>query len=531
MKLILRQIALPPDVPRQYAIEAAIKKLSSCGIKVKKANICRISVDSRKKNDIKIVYSVISDCDLADEKSIKRSGAEIFEEPGLHITYGNKERKGKIAVIGFGPAGIFASLMLAENGYDAVVYERGKDVISRAADVEVFLKNGKLNTESNIQFGAGGAGTFSDGKLITRINDNACSYVLKRLNEFGAPDDILTSARPHVGTDILRVMISNITERLISCGVDIRFSTLVNDIKQYGDGVILTSVYGDEYYDAVVLATGHSARDTYKMLYNNGIYMEKKPFSVGCRIEHLQEDIDFSMYGEGYRKYAEYLPHAEYNLSYRMKYNGAEHGVYSFCMCPGGKVICASTEKDGIVTNGMSYHKRDGKNANSALAVSVLPQDLQNDLFSGVEFQRGIERAAYKASNSFYAPVQTVGSFLFDKKNVLGEVKPTYEPGVVMYDLSKVFVESVLEMLRAGLCDFEKKIKGFTSSSAVLTAPETRTSSPLRILRNSERYSDSIKNLYPCGEGAGYAGGITSAAADGINTALKIMSVFKPDKL
>ena len=326
-------------------------------------------------------------------------------------------------------------------------------------------------------------------------------------------------------------MIANITDRLNSYGVDIRFSTLVKDIKQHGDGVILTSVYGDEYYDAAVLATGHSARDTYKMLYNNGIYMEKKPFSVGCRIEHLQEDIDFAMYGEGYRKYAGYLPHAEYNLSYRTRYNGAEHGVYSFCMCPGGKVICASTEKDGIVTNGMSCHKRDGINANSAIAVSVLPQDLPSDLFFGVEFQRSIERAAFRVSNSFAAPVQTVGSFLFDKKNVLGKVIPTYEPGIVMCDLSRVFVEPVWEMLRAGLYEFNKKIKGFAQSSAVLTAPETRTSSPLRVVRNVKRYSDSIKNLYPCGEGAGYAGGITSAAADGINTALQIMSEFKPDKI
>ena len=531
MKLILRQIALAPDVPRQYAIETAKNKLRSSGIKAADARICRISVDSRKKSSIKIVYSVIADCEETDFDRIKKTGAELYNETELKITYGKTERKGKIAVIGFGPAGMFASLLLAENGYNTVVYERGKDVISRAGDIDSFLKSGELDTESNIQFGAGGAGTFSDGKLITRINDSACSYVLKRLNEFGAPDDILTSARPHIGTDILRVMIANITDRIISYGAEIRFSTLVNDIKHYGDGVMLSTAYGKEYYDAVVLATGHSSRDTYKMLYNNGIYMEKKPFSVGCRIEHLQEDIDFSMYGEGYRKFAEYLPHAEYNLSYRYKYNGAEHGVYSFCMCPGGKVICASTEKDGIVTNGMSYHKRDGKNANSALAVSVLPQDLPDDLFSGVEFQRGIERAAYNASNSFYAPSQTVGSFLKGEKNITDKVIPTYEPGTVMYDLNKIYDSSVTEMLKRGLYEFEKKIKGFTDGSAVLTAPETRTSSPLRVIRNRERFSDSIPSLYPCGEGAGYAGGITSAAVDGINTALKIISIYKPDKI
>lgn len=530
MKLILRQIALPPDVPAGYSVEAALKKLKSAGINAKKAEISRVSVDSRKKNDIKLVYSVTVECDDADGKAITKSGAEIFREEKIEIRYGDAPRKGRIAVIGFGPAGMFCSLLLAENGYDTVVFERGRDVEQRTADVKKFLSSGILDTSSNIQFGAGGAGTFSDGKLITRINDPACAYVLRRLVEFGAPDDILTNARPHIGTDILREMISAFTDKLSSYGADIRFSTLVTDIKQYGNGVVLRSAYGDEYFDAAVLASGHSARDTYKMLYDDGVMMEKKPFSVGCRIEHLQEDIDFAMYGEGYRKYAEYLPHAEYNLSYRRMYNGAERGVYSFCMCPGGKVICSSTETDGIVTNGMSYHKRDGRNANSALAVSVLPQDLPYDMFSGVEFQRNIERSAFRASNSFYAPVETVGSFLYGQKNVLSKIRPTYEPGTVTYDLCRIFAEPVTDMLKSGLYEFEKKIKGFSCASAVLTAPETRTSAPLRILRNSERYSDSIKNLYPCGEGAGYAGGITSAAADGINTALKIMSRFKPDK-
>ena len=292
----------------------------------------------------------------------------------------------------------------------------------------------------------------------------------------------------------------------------------------------LKSAYGEEYYDAAVLATGHSARDTFQMLYDNGVMMEKKPFSVGCRIEHLQEDIDYAMYGEGYNKYRDYLPHAEYNLSYRRKQGYDYYGVYSFCMCPGGEVICASTEKDGIVTNGMSYSKRDGKNANSAIALSILPKDLPNDVLSGVEFQRRLERAAYRVSNGFNAPAETVGSFLRDEKNVLGKVIPSYKPGVVLCSLSMVFNEWIYDFIKEGLYEFNKQIKGFTQSSAVLTAPETRTSSPVRILRNSEYHSESISSLYPCGEGAGYAGGITSAAVDGINTACKIMSRFKPDK-
>ena len=530
MKLIIRQIALPPDVPKEYAKQEAIKRLKAAGISANNANICRLSVDSRKKNDIKFVYSVTAECEFASEDAIKKAGAEILVEQSLKITKGDGERHGKIAVIGFGPAGIFASLMFAENGYNTVVFEHGKDVYSRAEDVKRFLSSGKLDTESNIQFGAGGAGTFSDGKLITRINDPACGYVLKRFVDFGAPADILYSARPHIGTDILQTVISNVTDHLIKQGAEIRFSTAVRDIKQSGNGVTLKTDNGYEYYDAAVLATGHSARDTFKMLYDNGVIMEKKPFSVGCRIEHLQEDIDYAMYGEGYRKYADYLPHAEYNLSYRRKQGYDYYGVYSFCMCPGGEVICASTERDGIVTNGMSYSKRDGKNANSAIALSILPKDLPNDVLSGVEFQRRLERAAYRVSNGFHAPAETVGSFLRNEKNVLGKVIPTYKPGVVLCSLSLVFNEWIYDFIKEGLYEFNKQIKGFTQSSAVLTAPETRTSSPVRILRNSEYHSESISSLYPCGEGAGYAGGITSAAVDGINTALKIISKYKPDR-
>lgn len=531
MKLILRQISNKPDVPRGYALDTARKKLTSAGIKVNGAKICRISYDSRKKNDIRVVYSVLLDCDNADNTKIKKAGAEIFIEPEMQITFGNTVRNGKIAVIGFGPAGIFASLLLSENGYDTVIYERGSDVKKRADDIKEFLKSGVLDPESNIQFGAGGAGTFSDGKLITRINDNACNYVLKRLNEFGATEDILYSARPHIGTDLLQTVIDNITTHLKTLGADIRFNTKVCDIKEKSDGVIITTDTGEEFYDAVVLAAGHSARDVYKMLYTKNIALEKKPFSVGCRVEHLREDIDVSMYGPDYYKYAEYLPHAEYNLSHRTTDNGVSRGVYSFCMCPGGKVICSSSEVGGIVTNGMSYHKRDGVNSNSAIAVSVLPEDLPSDVLSGMEFQKCIEQKAFEYSKSYKAPCQTVGSFLKNVKNEFSTVFPTYEPGTVKADLNDILPDFVCEYLKIGFFEFEKKIKGFSSDDAVLTAPETRTSAPVRILRNSERYSNSLRYLYPCGEGAGYAGGITSSAADGINTAIKIMSIYKPDKI
>lgn len=313
-------------------------------------------------------------------------------------------------------------------------------------------------------------------------------------------------------------------------GADIRFNTKVTGIYNRSGSVVLDSADGEEIYDAAILATGHSARDVYKFLYDNNIALEKKPFSVGCRIEHLRENIDVSMYGNDYYKYAGYLPHAEYNLSHRINEGGIERGVYSFCMCPGGSVICSSSEYGGIVTNGMSYHSRDGKNSNSALAVSVLPQDLPSDVLSSIEFQRAIEQTAYNITNSYSAPCQTVGSFLKNKENKIKSVYPTYKPGVVFTDLHKILPGFVSKYIEFGIYEFEKKIKGFSSYDAILTAPETRTSAPVRILRNSERYSDSIINLYPCGEGAGYAGGITSAAADGINTAIKIMSRFKPDK-
>ena len=525
MKFILRQISLPPYAPRQSALDLAEKTVKNCGGTVNSSYICRISVDSRKKNDIRLVYSVIVDCNIKDKGKLIRQGAEPYAEKELQITYGDEPSRG-IAVIGFGPCGIFAALTLAENGYDVTVFERGKNTAERCKDVAELKKNGILDPDSNVQFGAGGAGTFSDGKLLTRINDPACALVLKRLVQFGAPEEILLSARPHIGTDLLTGVICGAEKYLLSLGAKIRFGCKVKNVKEGAEGVVLSTDGGDFCFSAAVLATGHSARDTYEMLYKNGVTMVKKPFSVGCRIEHPQHMIDLSMYGKDYEKYSEYLPHAEYNLSYR----SGDRGVYSFCMCPGGSVICASTEPDGVVTNGMSCHNRDGKNANSAIAVSVLPQDTDGDVLSGIDFQRRIERAAYAVTGSFLAPSQTVGSFLHEQKNTFTDVLPTYEPGVVLCDLHSVLPGFVTEMLQTGLSAFDRKIRGFSFAGAVLTAPETRTSAPLRIQRDGSFLSIGSKRLYPCGEGAGYAGGITSAAADGINTAVKIINRFKPDK-
>lgn len=526
-KIIIRQIPLPPDAPREYALQAAEKLARSKGVTAKASGICRVSIDSRHKNDIKTVYSVMLECGKVNEAQLSSLGAVLYCEPEIKVNRG-VGRPGKIAVVGFGPAGIFASLLLTEHGYPVTVFERGADVDKRAAAVSRFINTGYLDTESNVQFGAGGAGTFSDGKLITRINDPLCSYVLKRLAEFGAPEQILYSARPHIGSDILHSVIKNATGYLTAKGADIRFNTKITAINGKTEGVTLSYEGGCEYFDAVVLATGHSARDVYKTLYENGAALEAKPFSVGCRIEHLQEDIDRAMYGGSLDKYRQYLPHAEYNLSKRCVKGGVERGVYTFCMCPGGEVICASTEPDGIVTNGMSNSERSGQNANSAVCVSVYPSDCGPGILDGVEFQRKIERTAFALSVGFRVPCQTVGSFLDGGQSRFSSVIPSSKNGHYACDIKNVFPVFVTEMIKTGLCDFGRKIAGFDSASAVLSAPETRTSSPLRILRTEEGFSVSNNAVYPCGEGAGYAGGITSAACDGLKTALKIAERFAP---
>ena len=527
-KIIVRQIRLSPDVPREYALEYAVRSAKKAGLRASPVGICRISVDSRRKNDIKTVYSVILECESVTDAQLNFLDAVLYAEPELTVRRG-VGRKGKTAVIGFGPAGMFSALVLAENGYDVTVFERGEDVINRAETVSRFIANGVLDTESNVQFGAGGAGTFSDGKLITRINDPLCSYVLHRLADFGAPLSIIYSARPHIGSDILQTVVKNITDHLIKKGVKIRFSTAIKSVKEYSDGIKLAFNGGDEYYDAAILAAGHSARDTFAMLYENGTALEPKPFSVGCRIEHLQQDIDRAMYGRLYDKYRDNLPHAEYNISKRCVSNGVERGVYTFCMCPGGEVICASTEKDGTVTNGMSNSERSGKNANSAVCVSVFPSDCGSDILSGIDFQRQIERKAFAKSNGFRGiPYQTVGSFLNGGRSHFSIVTPSCSNGFADVDINGIFPKFVTDMIKTGLNDFGRKITGFDSENAILAAPETRTSSPVRILRTPDGFSVSNNALYPCGEGAGYAGGITSAACDGIKTALKIAERFSP---
>ena len=530
MKIILHNIKVPVTSgdPENEAVETVINRLNRRGIRVAGIpTVAKRSIDARDRNSIRWIFSVIADTEKnVSKEKLGLIDAVEYRDEKIRIEIGDKKMGGRPVVVGFGPCGMFAALLLAENGYRPVVLERGGDVSARKKAVEDFYKNGILDTNCNVQFGAGGAGTFSDGKLITRINDPKCSYVLDRFVEFGAPEDIKINAKPHIGTDLLTGIVSRISDRIVSLGGEILYRTVFEKALFDSSGNVKSVLTdkGSLECGSLILAIGHSSRDTYGYLLGSGFEIIAKPFSVGVRIEHLREKIDYALYGD----YAGILPPAEYTLSHKE----GQRGVYSFCMCPGGNVVAAASEEGSVVTNGMSYHKRDGKNSNSALAVSVLPSDYGSSPEKAIGFQREIEKRGYFLGGSNYdAPVQTVGDFLDGKTGTLpSEAEPTYMGGGhwKTSDLRGLFPKFVSEILEIGIRDFGRKIPGFDSPNAVLTGPETRTSAPVRIVRNENRTSPSHGNIYPCGEGAGYAGGITSAAVDGINTALEIMKKFKP---
>ncbi|MDE6733152.1 MAG: hypothetical protein K2J77_09795, partial [Oscillospiraceae bacterium] len=438
----------------------------------------------------------------------------------------SEKPKGEIVIAGFGPAGMFCALTLCEFGYKPIVLERGAAMDERIAAVDNYQKNGLLNAETNVQFGEGGAGTFSDGKLTTRINDPLCGRVLEKLHEFGAPEDILTNAKPHIGTDKLRGVVKNLRNKIIELGGEVRFLSRLDGVKISGGVLRSVSVNGSEIpCGALVLAIGHSAHDTFEMLLKNGVELVPKPFSVGARIEHLQSDIDAALYG----KYAGHpaLPPAEYALSYREN----NRGVYTFCMCPGGFVVASASSGGSIVTNGMSYFDRAGANANSAVLVSVSPEDFGNSPLAGVDFIRGLEEKAFELGA--HGGVNGAAPAMMTRELIgrngafsLGKVTPTYPLGVQPCDLRELFPDFVSEYLALGIKQFERRIKGFSDGDSVLTAIESRSSSPVRIPRGDHGEALSAANLYPCGEGAGYAGGIMSAAVDGIKTAVSIMERF-----
>ena len=480
--------------------------------------ISKKSVDARRKPDVFYVYSVDVKAENEDEILKKVRHSQKIEKKPYIFPCGKIPLK-PIVIVGTGPAGLMCGLTLAQNGYKVILLERGKCVEERKKDVDAFWSTGKLNPDSNVQFGEGGAGTFSDGKLTTGIKDPRIRRVLEEFHAHGAPEEILYYSKPHVGTDNLYHMVAAIREDIKSLGGEVRFLSKLVDIKEENGKVCAavvsssSGVYEIET-ENIVLAIGHSARDTFLMLRNKNIQMEQKNFSVGARIEHSQSMINNSQYG----KSSANLPAADYKLAVHLE-NG--RGVYTFCMCPGGRVVASASEEGGIVTNGMSYFARDGKNANSALLVNVTPDDFKDDdPLAGMYFQLELEQRAYKlCGNTYNAPCQTVGDFLGKKSNQNDITEPTYKPGVTWISMEKLFPKFITDSMRQALVLLDKKLKGFADSNAVLTAPETRSSSPVRIVRDKETLQSQILGLYPCGEGAGYAGGITSAAVDGIKVA------------
>jgi len=495
------------------------KVLKLLGVKdVKSFSISKKSIDARKKPDIYYVYSVDIETENENQLVKKLKNVQIIEKKPYVFPKSTPISK-PVVIAGTGPAGLMCGLTLAQNGYKVILLERGKCVEERKKDVDNFWQTGKLNTDSNVQFGEGGAGTFSDGKLTTGIKDFRIRKVLEEFHKHGAPEEILYYSKPHVGTDNLYKMVASIRKEIIRLGGEVRFSNKLDGIKVAGGKVTGAVVKDAERTyeietDNIVLAIGHSARDTFLMLQESNIEMEQKSFSIGARIEHSQEMVNKSQYGMEHEK----LPAADYKMAVHLE-NG--RGVYTFCMCPGGVVVASASEDGGVVTNGMSYFARDGKNANSALLVNVTPDDFDSDdPLAGMYLQREIEKKAFEVGGKNYnAPCQRVGDFLGIANDGKSDVEPTYKPDVKWVELDEVFPKFITESMRLGIIAMDRKLKGFANPGAVITGPETRSSSPVRIVRDKDTLQSNIKGLYPCGEGAGYAGGITSAAVDGIKVA------------
>ncbi|MBR3299970.1 MAG: FAD-dependent oxidoreductase [Clostridia bacterium] len=518
--ILVSNIMLPLDADFSDLAPVAAKALKTDISKIRSASLFKKSVDARKKPDIKFCVSILCEVSGDEAKIIKKNkNALCYTEP----VYTYKKCKAMIehrpVVVGFGPAGMFCALALARAGLKPIVAERGNDVDTRTKDITAFFGGARLKPESNIQFGEGGAGTFSDGKLNTGIKDKRIREILKTFVLFGAPENILTDAKPHIGTDILKKVVKNIREEIISLGGEVRFGCLFEGA-EFQNGKLDFATLGGEKVktDTLVLAIGHSARDTFKSLYESGFSMEKKPFAVGVRIEHLQSDINKSLYGDLAEN--ENLGAADYKLAVHLE---SGRGVYTFCMCPGGEVVNASSEQGGIAVNGMSENARNGKNANSAVLVGIDPADFpSDDVLSGIELQRSIEQKAYKIGSGA-VPITTLGNLLEGKPPVIGKVIPTVKPATVFADMYDIFPGFVVDSIKDGIRLFDKKIKGFADAESIITAPETRSSSPVRILRDGSGEARGKEGVYPCGEGAGYAGGIMSSAVDGLKTAEKII--------
>jgi len=518
------------DAERQALQNALLSKIELSPKDLIDFKIFKKSIDARKKDAIVYIYTI--DANVKNEKYIlKKHGKKgVANTPDLSyrgVRPGNERLADRPIIIGMGPAGLFAGLTLAKNGYKPIILERGDDVDTRAAKIDAFWQTGTLDTKSNVQFGEGGAGTFSDGKLTTLINDNRCRTILEAFIEAGAPEEILYLSKPHIGTDLLRETVKNIREAIITHGGEVRFQSEVTDFI-IEDGHLDSLIINDKEElpcKIALLGIGHSARDTFEALYLRGIDMSQKPFSIGVRIEHPQRIIDRAQYGDSAGHPG--LVAADYKLSY---HSSNERSAYTFCMCPGGYVVAAASEEKGVVTNGMSEHKRNGENANAALLVGVQPSDFGSEHpLAGVEFQRKWERLAYQlGGENYHAPAQLVGDFLADQPSTeWGDMKPTYKPGLTFAQLKACLPDYVIETMKEALVYFDTKIRGFAMPDSIMTGVETRSSSPVRINRD-ENNGSNIKGLYPMGEGAGYAGGIMSSAVDGVKTAEKLMQKYAP---
>ncbi len=523
--LKLSNVRIPVNHERDYGIYAA----SVLGINREQVTSCtllRKSLDARRRGNVGYICS-FSVSVPNEERFLGMKDVAILEDRAYTFEYKNMRSEARPVIVGTGPAGLFCALMLARAGLRPIVFDRGEAVEKRTRTVDALREKGILNVNSNVQFGEGGAGTFSDGKLTCGVNDPRIAFVLSEFVKAGAPEEISYLAKPHIGTDYLRTVVLNMRKEIISLGGEVNFDSCFTDFEQVDGRVtaaeITNVVTGSKRMvdcRILVIAPGHSSRDTYELLNRKGLAMTKKPFSVGVRIEHPREYINMLRYKDAIL--AESLPAADYKLNC----SPDGRGVYTFCMCPGGEVVCGSSEEGGVVTNGMSYFARDMANSNSALLVSVRPEDIPGDSpLAGIEFQRAMEQSAYALGGGGYkAPCQRVADFLKNEPTrCAGKVKPSYKPGVRYADIAEVLPEFVAVSLRNALRELDCKMKGFLMEDALLTGVETRSSAPLRIVRDEDMMS-SVKGIYPIGEGAGYAGGIMSAAMDGIKCAEKIVN-------
>ena len=523
----LEQISLPLDFSDFDIENEILKKLKIKKQEIMCFEILKLSIDARKKPNIKYVCSV-GVC-LKDETRFQNLK---HEKTAKKLEYDKIKTDEKIVVVGFGPSGIFSALTLSRMGFKVIVVEQGKQVDQREKDVLDFWENRKINKFSNVQFGEGGAGTFSDGKLNTNLNNDYCKAVIDEFYRFGAPKEITYQNKPHIGSDKLKEVVKNIREHIKQNGGEFLFSTKLKDLKIKNGKVVGAQVFNVETNESFIIETnhvflcvGHSAKDTFEMLYKNNVLLKQKPFAMGVRIEQKQSDINKSQYGV---EKAKNLPNADYKLAVHLP-NG--RSVFTFCMCPGGKVVASSSDDGEIVTNGMSYFARDEENANSAILCNVLPSDFESESpLAGIYFQAKYEKMAFKlGGNNFNAPAESVGSFVYGK-NTKTNINYSYRPNLTFCKIEKCLPDFVSESIKLALVEMNKKIKNFAKDENLLIAIESRSSCPLTIVRD-ENFESSIKGLYPIGEGAGYAGGIMSSAQDGIKVAESFYNRFLNKKM